>query len=193
MKSPSPTFRRLPGRGLSWAGGARLWLADDHLLEVNSLLISERYRRFFFQDITALVIRRTKVRFVWNIVHGSLSGGGALVAGALWWGGASTSQEGLQVTLWVFAVIVGTVAVFFLILLFLNILLGPTCVCHLRTTAAGWHVLAAPTRLRPTLLVLARLIPLIEAAQATGRSPDIESTKGTKDPNENQPTEPVGL
>ena len=60
MNSPAPPYRKLPGRGLGWAGFARLWIAEDHLLEVNSLLFTERYRRFFFKDISALVIRRIK-------------------------------------------------------------------------------------------------------------------------------------
>ncbi|MCE9610217.1 MAG: hypothetical protein K8R23_08400 [Chthoniobacter sp.] len=166
MNAPTITYRRLAGRGLSLTGFARLWLAEDHLLEVNSLLISERYRRFFFKDVTALVIQRTKVRFAWNIVHGILGGGGALLAGGLWWGGASASEQELRVTLWVLAGIVGAGAAVFLILLFLNILLGPTCMCHIQTSTAGWHALAAPTRLRPAQLFLARLIPLIEAVQA---------------------------
>ena len=54
---------------------------------------------------------------------------------------------------------------FFLLLFLINSLLGPTCRCHLQTTAAGWHLLAAPARLRAARRVLARLAPLIEAAQ----------------------------
>ena len=167
MNSPAPAYRKLPGRGLGWAGFARVWVADDHLLEVNSLLISERYRRFFFKDITAIVIRRTKARLYWNIAHGILGLGGALLAGGLWWGGTLVSEQEPRIMLWVFAGMIAPFALFFIILLFINILLGPTCRCHLQT-AADWHPLTAPTRLRPARRFLARLTPLIEAAQAAG-------------------------
>ena len=168
MNSPAPAYRKLPGRGLGWAGFARVWVADDHLLEVNSLLISERYRRFFFKDITALVIRRTKARLYWNLAHGILGIGGALLAGGMWWSGTLVSEQEPRIMLWVFAGMIAPCALFFIILLFINILLGPTCRCHLQTTTAGWHALAAPTRLRPARRFLAQFAPLVEAAQAAG-------------------------
>ena len=172
MTTPEPTYRKLPGRGLGWSGFARIWIAEDHLLEVNSLLVSERYRRFFLRDISALVIRRTKVWLAWNIVHGVLGLGGALLAGGLWWGSA-TADQGAREVLQVFAVMTSPFAAFFLVLFFINLFLGPTCLCHLQTTTAGWHVLAAPTRLGPARRFLARLTPLIEAAQAAPAPPPL--------------------
>ena len=103
MTSATPAYRKLPGRGLAFAGIGRLWLAEDHLLEVESLLIHERYRRYFLPDITALVVRRTKVRLAWNIVHGVLGFGGALLAGGLVWGGTFVKEEEPRIMLWVFA------------------------------------------------------------------------------------------
>ena len=166
MNSPVPAYRKLPGRGLGWAGCARLWIAGDHLLEVNSLLFTERYRRFFFKDISALVIRRTKVRLAWNIVHGVLGIGGALLAGGIWWGGTFVPEQEPRVALWVLAGVIAPFALLFLILLFLNIFLGPTCRCHLQTTSAGWHPLAAPTRLRPARRFLARLTLFLDTAKS---------------------------
>ena len=190
MTSPAPAYRKLPGRGLAFAGIGRLWLAEDHLLEVESLLIHERYRRYFLPDITALVVRRTKVRLAWNIVHGVLGFGGALLAGGLVWGGTFVKEEEPRIMLWVFAGMIAPFAVVFIVLFLLNTFLGPTCRCHLQTSA-GWHPLAAPTRLRSARRVVALLTPIIEAAQSAGHRPDMESTKSTKDTNENQPAEPV--
>lgn len=172
MTTPEPIYRKLPGSGLGWSGLARLWIAEDHLLEVNSLLISERYRRFFLRDISALVIRRTKVWLAWNIVHGVLGFGGALLAGGLWWGSLA-ADSGAKEFLRVFAVIVAPFASFFLVNFFINLFLGPTCRCHLQTTTAGWHALTAPTRLGPARRFLARLTPLIEAAQETPAPPPL--------------------
>ena len=165
MSTPEPTYRQIPGRGLGWSGFARLWIAEDHLLEVNSLLVSERYRRFLLRDVSALVIRRTKAWFAWNIVHGVLGLGGALLAGGLWWGSVAADGRGTREVMQVFAVMTSPFAAFFLVLFFINLLLGPTCRCHLQTTSAGWHALTAPTRLGPARRFLARLTPRIEAAQ----------------------------
>ena len=165
MSTPEPTYRQLPGRGLGWSGFARLWIAEDHLLEVNSLLVSERYRRFLLRDVSALVIRRTKAWLAWNIVHGVLGIGGSLLAGGLWWGRLAADGRGFRDIMQVFSVMISPFAAFFLVLFFINLLLGPTCRCHLQTTSAGWHMLTAPTRLGPARRLLARLTPRIEAAQ----------------------------
>ena len=171
MNSAAPDYRKLPGRGLGFGGLGRLWVAEDHVLEVESLLFHERYRRFFLKDIAAIVVRRSKARLYWNIAHGVLGFGGAALAGGLWWGGTFVKEQEPRVTLWVFAGMIAPFALFFLLLFLINSLLGPTCRCHLQTTAAGWHPLAAPTRLRAVRRMLARLTPLIEAAQKAPAPP----------------------
>ena len=168
MTSPALAYRKLPGRGLGWTGRARLWVAADHLLEVTSLLVSERYRRFIFKDITALVILRTKAGIYWNIAHGILGLGGTLLAGGLWRGGALAADRDTRIMLWVFAGMIAPGALLFLILLCTNILLGPTCRCHLQTTTAGWHPLAAPTRLRAARRFLAQITSLVEQSSLPG-------------------------
>ena len=171
MKSAAPAYRKLPGLSLAFGGIGRLWLAEDHVLEVESLLVHERYRRFFLKDIAAIVVRRTKARLYWNLGHGALGFGGAALVGGLWWGGTFVKAQEPRVMLWVFAGMIAPFALFFLILFLINSLLGPTCRCHLQTTAAGWHPLAAPSRLRAARRVVARLAPLIEAAQKANAPP----------------------
>ena len=165
MNPEAPTYRKLPGRGIAFSGIGRLWIAEDHILEAQSVLFHERYRRFFLKDIAAIVVRRTKARLYWNLAHGLLGFGGAALSGGLWWGGTFVKEESGRMMLWVLAGMVVPFALFFILLFFINTLLGPTCRCHLQTTAAGWHPLAAPTRLRSAVRMLARLAPLIEAAQ----------------------------
>ena len=177
MTSAAPVYRKLPGRSLAFSGIGRLWLAEDHLLEVESLLFHERYRRFFLPDIAALIVRRTKARLYWNIAHGVLGGGGAALAVGLWWWGTFIKEAEPRTFLWVMAGLVTPVAAFFLILLLINSLLGPTCRCHLQTTAAGSRPLAAPTRLRAARRLLTRLAPLIEAAQKSSAPPAVAGTE----------------
>ena len=62
MSAPASAFQKLPGRGLGWTGRGCLWLAGDHLLEATSAVVMERYRRFFFGEIRAIIVRRTRVR-----------------------------------------------------------------------------------------------------------------------------------
>ncbi len=170
MKSISPSYRRLPGRGLNWSGNARLWIADDHLLQVNSTLLAERYRRFFLKDIRAILVRPTKVRLIWTIVHAAIILVAAASAGALVWFSIDIAQEELRVTLLVFAGMIGFVAVPILPLFIVNVLLGPSCACHVETSA-GLERLTAPTRTRGAQRLLAQLVPIIEAAQSTPAAP----------------------
>ena len=167
MNAAAPAYKKLPGRSIAFSGIGRLWLAEDHVLESQSLLVHERYRRFFLKDVAAIVVRRTKARMWWNVAHGVLGFGGAALAGGLWWSGTFVKEQEPRVVLWVFAGMIAPFALIFLILFLINSLLGPTCLCHVQTTAAGAHALAAPTRLRSARRVLARLAPLIEAAQNT--------------------------
>jgi hypothetical protein len=165
MNVPDPSYRRLPGRGISWAGFATVWQGEDHLLEVNSMIFHERYRRFFLPDISAIVIRRTKARFYWSLAHGFIGLGGGLILGGMWYGGWVAGADDVRISLWIFATMFSPFVLPSLILFFWNLLLGPTCRCHFKTTA-GWRVLSAPSRLRSARRFLAKVVPLVEAAQA---------------------------
>lgn len=170
MSDAPAAFRKLPGRGLTWAGRARLWLTNDYLLEATSALVFERYRRFFFRDIRAVFIRRTKVRLGWGIAQGSIGTLCALLGGAAAWGGAVYGPEAAHIAYYILGGMFGLAALFFMLLLAINVLLGPSCACHI-LTASGWQELAAPTRLGPAQRVVAELMPLLEAAQIQAAQP----------------------
>src|SRR3954454_13990106 len=60
----------------------RLWEGSDHLLVVSAALGVERYRRFYFRQIEALIVRKTMGRFVANTIFAviaALAGPGALI------------------------------------------------------------------------------------------------------------------
>jgi hypothetical protein len=58
-----PIYRKLPGRRRGFIISASLWTGADHILSVRSARFQERYKRFYFRDIQAIVVTRVP-RFV---------------------------------------------------------------------------------------------------------------------------------
>src|SRR5882724_2221817 len=56
MLKKDPNFRRLKIGGAGLAGVSSLWLGPDHLLVVEIAGITEKYRRFYFRDIQAVIV-----------------------------------------------------------------------------------------------------------------------------------------
>ena len=126
-----------------------LWLGEDHLLGVVSHGFSEEYKRFYFRDIQAIIIRKTDGGRIGNIILLALAVP-ALIA-------ALVSSAGFNIFWFI-------VTGIFLLFVLLNTLGGPTCVCHLRT-AVQTDSLPSLGRIRRARKVLARLRPLIAEAQ----------------------------
>lgn len=133
-----------------------LWLGADHLLGIDSNGFTETYKRFYFRDIQAVTLRRTRRRLVWNCLLGVLVM--LFVAG---WGFATAVSRDTrweEILPWVVITLVLAIP------LLINSLLGPTCVCQLRT-AVQTEELPSLCRLRKTRKILNRLRPLIAASQ----------------------------
>ena len=67
MADAPAIYKKLPGVGSGALARHRLWEGPDHLLVVTSWPSGEGYRRFFFRDIQAVVIRQTARRLGLNI------------------------------------------------------------------------------------------------------------------------------
>jgi hypothetical protein len=133
-----------------------LWLGGDHLLCIDTNGYTETYKRFYFRDIQAFTLTSSKRRLIWNLVLGFLTVPclAGLVTTLLSTPGADAGAiVGWSVPTFVFGVP-----------LLINNLLGPACVCYLRT-AVQVEELASLSRWRKARNVLARLRPLIAAAQ----------------------------
>jgi hypothetical protein len=160
MASDAPIYQKLPGRGMRKSAFAvtatrcRLWLAQDHVLAIDKTVASEEYRRFYFRDIEAFIIRRTASRQIWNWVLLVLI---LITAGPFVLAWRSEGSGGFLIT----AISVGA---FWGIFLLVNTLRGPTCRTHIRT-AVQTEELPSLGRLPVARKVLARLQPLIVAAQ----------------------------
>ncbi len=151
-------YQRLPGRGhrghflaVAITTSSTLWLGADHLLSVDLRDYQEEYRRFYYADIQAIIVRKTSVALVQNIVLGLL----LLVTAVI---GALTGTIG-----WIVG---GILAFLILVILGVNLLRGPTCICHL-VTAIHTHQLASLNRIKTARRALDRLRPRIVQAQGT--------------------------
>jgi hypothetical protein len=149
-------YSRLPGAiHTGIAIRSRIWVGKDHLLAVYSSGYSENYKRFYFRDIQAVILRKTRTARTINEVLTPLVC--VVLALALSLSIAGGFTDGFAIFWWI---IVAVLMAF----LVANILMGPTCVCHLKT-AVQTEELPSLRRLRRARKVLARVRPLIVAAQ----------------------------
>ena len=162
MAGREKEYRRLPGVGMGGGVGRyfsvlslrnRLWLGKDHLLAVESQGYSERYRRFYFSDIQAIVCRKIYSDLVINIALGVVAAGS--LVGALF----ALSADAVPFSIFLF-VMTGLLAA----IITVNWLIGPACVCHVRT-AVQQEELPSLRRIRTARRVLRRIRPFIEQAQ----------------------------
>jgi hypothetical protein len=162
MLSKNPSYRRLKVGGIGMSGSASYWLGSDHLFLVVSQGYTERYHRVAFADIQGVVVRGTNVRGFWAAVLGLLLAAsliGILTIAA----GQGLSAAATEVI--TSFVVLCVLALGFLVPLVWNWLLGPTCVCHLRT-AVQTMPMPHLRRLQRAERLIAELSPLVVAAQA---------------------------
>jgi len=158
--APIP-YIKLPGRGVRRgflalaAGRCSLFRGPDHLLAVERTIATEAYRRFYYRDIEAFIVRQTARRRNANIVLAIL----ALVCGGpFFWAATQNAEPGG----WIVAG--SSFGGLWLVLAFINTLRGPTCETHVRT-AVQLEALPSLGRLRVARRVLGILQPTIDEAQ----------------------------
>lgn len=152
MKKNKP-YKRLPGRRRSLGGQSTLWIGDDHLLAVDQGYFEERYWRFHFNDIQALVVRPTIRWHVTTLILLVLTLV-LLAPGWMLWRENDAAA----------ALMALTPALLCLIALVVNLARGKSCRCYLQMKV-GVHELSAIRRLRQARKVLSRFRPLVDAAQ----------------------------
>jgi hypothetical protein len=184
MAATETFYRRLPGTGYrrivpGWVlvplffvigifvlllrgNRVQLWQGGEHLLFVEWSGYKEKYKRFHYRDIQAFIFRKT---IEGKIINGALAW--VICVFVVLTFIAHTS--GVKIA---FLIIAGS----FGLLLLINWLAGPTCQCFLRT-AVQIEELPSLTRVRLARKVIARLKPLIAAAQGGGLSPEMVSAQ----------------
>jgi hypothetical protein len=148
MARNSKMYRKLSGSGFSLMLTRSLWQGPDHLLWVEGSLAQELYKRFYFADIQALVLRRTHRRTLWAIVWGAFF----LLFGAIAQFGSGTNYASI------------VMAALFLVILVVHWLLGPGCEVFLQT-AVQMEKLTTLVRERKAVKVMNRIKVAAEQAQ----------------------------
>jgi len=177
-----PLYQRLtPSRSttivaVAVTNRASLWLGPDHLLLVHSNGYTETYKRFYFRDIQALTVQQTSASTFLNrvlVILCFLLGVGVIAAG----------EVSAKITLSIFAGLFIGIGV-------INLIKGKTCRCCLRT-AVQTEVLPPLHRVKYAHKILARLRPLILAAQGGESAPAQSAGTPTADaPASMEPTIP---
>jgi len=145
-------YHKLPGTKKGFlVGRYTLWQGGDHLLHVYSRVGVEDYKRFYFNDIQAIITRKTVAGKVQNVVLGFL-----LLLFTL----PAILNDGGWSAFW--AAFAGV----FLLLLLINLYRGPTCETKL-LTAVQTEKLHSLHRLKNAFKVMDRLRSHIQSAQGT--------------------------
>jgi hypothetical protein len=157
MATQPKTFQRLPGRSTSVAEYYRVYAMPDHILSVTAAGFSENYRRFYYRDIQAIVVRKTDAGQTASVILGILVGLTALI-----WLSPILNADSRNLGFIIFCAIANGL---FALPLVINILLGPTCHCYIKT-AVQTDRLYAVGRLRTAQKFLDRIRPRIAEAQS---------------------------
>lgn len=160
-KPPSP-YTRLTRSAPAVGSYRSLWLADDHLLIVNSNGYTEDYRRLQFRDVQGFFLCPSDRRLWWALPWGTVAIVSGVAAGIFLSRGATP----------VFSTMV---LVLSSLILLWNHLLGPGCRVYV-VTGVQTGELPSLVRRGKTERILRRLQPLIETAQADLASRPADST-----------------
>ncbi|MBI5064495.1 MAG: hypothetical protein HZB87_13760, partial [Desulfatitalea sp.] len=153
MGRASSPYKKLPGHWRAPFTRRTLWQGPDHLLWVEKTMMQEHYRRFYFKDIQAIIVRRNGRHHLWTLFWAAL----IVVTGSLAMVAAETPD------LPDFFVPAGFTLLWAVGLL-INLFKGPCCEFYLQT-AVQLERLTSMARQRRALKMADRIKELAEKAQ----------------------------
>ncbi len=160
MAPKTKEYHKLPGSKKGFLiGKYTLWQGADHLLQVYSRVGVEEYKRFYFNDIQAVITRKTAGGKIQNIVMGCLVLILMLPAIALDGG---------------WSLFYGIIPAAMLLLLLVGLFKGPTCETKLMT-AVQTEKLHSLHRLKNTFKVMDRLGIQIQRTQGTFKYEELDN------------------
>jgi hypothetical protein len=152
MADKDREYKKLPGSKKGFLiGKYSLWQGADHLLHIYSRFGIEDYKRFYFNDIQAIITRKTIIGKIQNIILGCLILLFLLPA-FLFDGGWSLLYIAVSSIIFIFLIV--------------NLFLGPTCETSLMT-AVQTEKLQSLHRLNATFKVLDKIRPYVQQVQGT--------------------------
>lgn len=160
MATKAKLYRKLPGGGSFLLTYSRLYLAEDHILQVLSTGFTESYNRFYFGDIQMISVRKTHLGKIANALLGAIA---LIFSTLLFLPGAEIAG----------VLLVGL----FAIPLAFNAAFGASCVTYIQT-AVQRQRLTSLGRWPAARKSLNILLPLIEAAQGTLTDEDWQQQSG---------------
>lgn len=130
--SEGPLYHKMRGVSSALLSPAKAYLADDHLLLVQESMTAQEYRRFYFRDIQAVIVRKTAGGSILIILYSIL-----LVVFLVSFLSVYVDTGGITGPRIINPVSLATVglAAALLALLIINIVKGPTVICCLQTAA----------------------------------------------------------
>lgn len=175
MESSAPKYIQLKGSGRKSSGMVSLvgttyslLLGDDHLLQVESERgFIEQYKRFYFRDIQAIILRKNSRFLVGNLIFTTLFFLVLAVAAAFLpnsFTNASWDRLLNEPAEFLGVILLGVFGALIIILWVVHIVGGNTCICHIQT-AVQMEELPSLFRIARARRVLGRLRPLILQAQ----------------------------
>lgn len=172
---------RVGGRGLT--GNSSYWVGPNHLLVVEVSNYVERYRRFYFRDVQAILIQASYARLGWYIGFGGCAG---LTLLGMLATGFGASRDNVLIALWFILFFL------FMVGLLINALRGPSCSVHLRTAVQN-QKLPGISRWHQAEVLVAALAPLISSAQSSlagAQNPMATTPTGNRGCSVNEPGAP---
>ena len=150
------TYNRLPRVRKAFTT-QHLWQGPDHLLTVRNSVFHESHRRFYFKDIQAITVQATDTGKYFNLLLGFIIAlfGILLFFPALVTGGWPAVFLGF---------LIACIFVPSVVLLIINLVLGPTCSCQIHT-AVQLETMRGLSRIRVARKFVAQTLPLIEQSQ----------------------------
>ncbi|MHC1725495.1 MAG: hypothetical protein AB9866_05695 [Syntrophobacteraceae bacterium] len=181
-------MKRLSGKKNGFFSKCTLWLDEEHLLAVEWHYFIETYKHFDLKDIQAITIRRTPANVTCNVILSIM----VCIFGLMLWAGMA--KDSMALSTFSSIILAGLV-----LCLAVNLIRGPTCVCHLKMPFAV-HQLPSLCRLKYARKALDRLRAVVLSVQGEitpeevrpAGNPGEETTHGTA-PLLNQPAESAWL
>ena len=121
---------------------SQLLMGDDHVLYVQRFNFTENYKRFYYKDIQSFVVRKSSVRS--------------------WLFGLFTLF--ILISMLLPDPVTYSISALQLLLIFINWILGPSCICHIYTAVSKERIFCL-TRLKTANKVQMKLKTKIEEAQ----------------------------